>query len=54
LSRPTVRKHCRSQCEPLYQRQKGSVRNFVCGAELSGKDPHHGAPQTTCYPGCPA
>jgi transposase len=22
LSRPTVRKHCRSQCEPLYQRQK--------------------------------
>lgn len=22
LSRPTVRKHCRSQCEPLYRRQK--------------------------------
>jgi hypothetical protein len=22
LSRPTVRKHCRSQCEPLYQRHK--------------------------------
>src|ERR1700688_4186914 len=22
LSRPTVRKHCRPQCEPVYQRQK--------------------------------
>ncbi len=22
LSRPTVRKHCRSQCEPLYRRHK--------------------------------
>src|SRR5271156_4540018 len=22
LSRPTVRKHCRSQCEPIYQRHK--------------------------------
>jgi len=22
LSRPTVRKHCRSQCEPLYRRHR--------------------------------
>ena len=35
-------------------RLMGSVRNFVCGVRMSGKDPHYGAPQISCYSGCPA